>query len=70
MNYKRSMILDTNKNWMHAKELFSNKKYMIPVCLTAFFSFGYEIFHGSIGADDMTLKLYFVDGLAPQIHYI
>lgn len=67
MKYKRSMILDTNKIWMYAKELLNNKKYMIPVCLTAFFSFGYEIFHGSIGADDMTLKLYFVDGLAPQI---
>lgn len=40
------------------------KIYLIPLCLSAVFAFGFEIVHPSIGIDDTAIELYFQDGLA------
>lgn len=67
MNLTRSMHLNINNIKKNFSELCNCKYYILSVGLTAFFSYGYLIFHSSIGVDDTALKLYFEDGLAPQI---
>ena len=67
MKLTRNMVLNIDNVRNNFIKLCNCKHYILGVCLTAFFSYGYEIFHGSIGVDDTAMELYFVDGLAPQI---
>jgi len=39
------------------------KEYLIPLCLSAVFAYGFEIVHPMIGIDDTAVELYLQDGL-------
>lgn len=67
MKFRRNITLNLDNVRDNFVELCKDIKYVLLVGLTAFLSYGYLIFHGSIGVDDTALELYFVDGLAPQI---
>ena len=51
------------KIWNECKWLFSQKLYVIALCITAVCGYGFSLISPSVGVDDTAVEAYFGDGL-------
>ena len=53
--------------WEEMLDLLKQKKYMIPLLVTAIFSYGFMVVNPTIGIDDTASERFFQDGLEPYM---